>query len=288
MKRNERRLESEKSWDAMAAALTGGSILDVARRFDVTPGDLAAALVRTGTRRQAVIAEGSEAPPLGSQVEASTTAPPAEPAPSASSGSDAKPPEGADLDGARAKARPGKMDDHAKGYRAAAQTGGGRAFLSTLHKLVQGNLRRRIARDPADGDLLASIDRDLQIPIEAAADRAGVPPGRSLPEGSPSSHASDPRRARSRPRPSESPSTVAVDTGTVGPVDGPRSVEEGSRSASTRMRRTRHVYTVGVLLEAARRDYGLVASSMAEAVDLATIRTGGTVVHAVRQLEALE
>lgn len=187
MKRTVGQPEQGPEWPRIVARLESVPLNDVAREFGLTPGALAAAMVRSRTSRKAVIPRRSDEPVEAVPAESTRPTPVPDPAP------EFFPPE------PTAPARPlGKLDTHLAGYRSAVETGGGRAFLVALHQLVRGNLRARIA-GAGDVDLLARYDADA--PASAGSSVAAAPRPTAAARRSERTSADDGRQAPQQPVP---------------------------------------------------------------------------------------
>ena len=241
-------LEDGPEWPRIRARLETASLHDVAREFGLTPGVLAAAMVRSRTSRKAVIPRDAQEPGVGAPAAA-----PPDPTP------EVFPPEPT----APARSQ-GKLDAHIAGYREATEKGAGRAFLDGLHRLVRVNLRARIAGTGETG-LLGLFDRD------STRAEAPHPPPSTAPRR--------PRRAPGVPGHASPPTSVAkAREGVQQPLPDVAPPPTGPS----------HIYVVTVLLNGAQRQYGVMASSMGAAIATASRAVGaGVVVAVTRGLPAL-
>lgn len=253
-------LEDGPEWPRIVVRLESVPLHDVAREFGITPGTLAAAMVRSRTARKAVVSRGTQ-PAVGAHPAA-----PAAPVPAAAPPPEFFPPE------PTATARStGKLDAHLAAYRSAVEGGIGRALLAQLHQLVRVNLRYRIA-GTGDADLLARFDADL--PPRPAE------PGSTMSRPSASTSSTRPLR-----RPDAQPVPVAAPAPVVEAREAP---PQAFLDVVPTQAPSSRVYIVTLLLDGVEQQYGVVAESMGAAVAIAVRATGnGVIVAAARGLPAL-
>ncbi len=260
-----RKLERERIWSELTAALEQESLMSVARRFGVTPGDLAAALRRTMTTRRPITGDTSgagdsaedgsrladvrevQADPAPTPVVATEDAPTVPPTP----------PTAAPAPGAT-------MVEHEERYRAALSEGSGDAYLAGVHHLVRIRLRRRV------GGALETPDANEVSPVPEQPTALVLP----HPE------------VETRALPDVRPTPAVPEPGVVGASNAAESVV-ATASPDAGQGTQLYAYEVTVLLGGRERAFAVVERTMGAAVALAASRTGGEVVRAVRGHEAL-
>ncbi len=258
-----RKLERERIWSELTAALERESLLTVARRFEVTPGDLAAALRRTKTTRKAITGDDlAAAVPLPDEVREVQADPPSSPA----------------LDSGDAPAAPptsptpptapgATMVEHEERYRAALADGSGDAYLAGVHHLVRIRLRRRL------GEPVPTPDITRRARSRSGHQRAvsGHPVGQGDPQP-------DVRLAPS-----------ALESNAVGASHGAAAATEVEATARPEGGHgiPLYAYEITVLLGETERAFAVVERSLCTAIALAVSRTGGEVVRAIRGHAAL-